>query len=162
MAEEKRLVTSGELQKREDTVVDLTNFKDRLEQLLDKKPGEVVIHIDDDEGEEGEGSDARELLKAQRTMRNEQDQHLDSLSQTISRQKNLGMMISEELDLQSDLLDDLDSDLDRTKGKMSKTMKTLDKVGKNAKSRKGVIVIVGLIVVIVLGVILGTVLHKVA
>jgi len=162
MAEEKRLVTSGELQKREDTLVDLTNFKDRLEQLLDKKPGEVVIHIDDDEGEEGEGSDARELLKAQRTMRNEQDQHLDSLSQTISRQKNLGMMISEELDLQSDLLDDLDSDLDRTKGKMSKTMKTLDKVGKNAKSRKGVIVIVGLIVVIVLGVILGTVLHKVA
>jgi len=160
MAEEKRLVTSGELQKREDTLVDLTNFKDRLEQLLDKKPGEVVIHIDDDEGEEGEGSDARELLKAQRTMRNEQDQHLDSLSQTISRQKNLGMMISEELDLQSDLLDDLDSDLDRTKGKMSKTMKTLDKVGKNAKSRKGVIVIVGLIVVIVLGVILGAVLHK--
>jgi t-SNARE complex subunit (syntaxin) len=150
-AEEKRLVTSGELQRREDTIVDLTNFKDRLEQLAEKRSGkanQTAIQVYGGGGDEEDDSGA--LLNMQKTLREEQDQHLESLSHVLSRQKQLGQMIGDELDLQSELLDDLDTDLDRTKGKMSRTMRTLDTVGKAAKSRKGTVAIVLLIVAIII------------
>jgi len=130
--------------------VDLTNFKDRLEQLADKGVGHATVHMsgargddDDDEAESGE------LLRLQRTLRDEQDQHLESLSQVLGRQKQLGQMIGDELDLQNELLEDLDTDVDRTRGRMGRTMNTLDKVSKEVKSRKGTIAVVTAVVVIV-------------
>jgi len=155
-------VTSGELQKREDTLVDLTNFKDRLEQLADKGfggPGHAVVHMTGaDDGEEAESG---ELLRLQRTLRDEQDQHLESLSQVLGRQKQLGQMIGDEMDLQNEMLEDLDSDVDRTRGRMGRTMKTLDKVSKGAKNRKGTIAIMTAVVVIVVLIIVVVVIKKV-
>lgn len=145
------MTTAGELQKREDTLVDLSNFRDRLEQLAEKGSGSsssnaftsINMGGDDHLGESGE------LMKVQRSMREEQDQHLESLSQVLARQKVLGEMIGDELELQSELLDDLDSGVDRTKSRLSKTNKTLDKVGKSAKSNKGTLIVGALILVIV-------------
>ena len=88
-------------------------------------------------------------MRLQRTLRDEQDQHLESLSQVLGRQKQLGQMIGDELDLQNELLEDLDTDVDRTRGRMGRTMNTLDKVSKEVKSRKGTIAVVTAVVVIV-------------
>ena len=142
-------MTSGELQKREDTLVDLTNFKDRLEQLADKGVGHATVHMSGARGDDDDEAESGELLRLQRTLRDEQDQHLESLSQVLGRQKQLGQMIGDELDLQNELLEDLDTDVDRTRGRMGRTMNTLDKVSKEVKSRKGTIAVVTAVVVIV-------------
>lgn len=61
-----------------------------------------------------------------------QDDQLDQLAQVLGRQKQIGLAITDELDLQNKMLEDLDADVDRTKAKLKKTGKTLVKVSANA------------------------------
>ena len=63
----------------------------------------------------------------------EQDQQLDRLSHSISRQHNLSVQINEELDVHHGLLQELDAEVDRTEGRLGRARRKLDQVAKGAK-----------------------------
>lgn len=64
----------------------------------------------------------------------EQDQHLDLLSHSINRQHHISLQINEELDVHSSLLQELDTQLDRTEGRLGRARKNLDKVARGVKN----------------------------
>ncbi|KAL0581467.1 hypothetical protein V5O48_000621 [Marasmius crinis-equi] len=74
------------------------------------------------------------MLQTQRQMMDEQDQHLDRLSNSIGRQHHLSLQINEELDVHTGLLEELDTELDRTEGRLSGARRRLDKVAKGARN----------------------------
>ncbi|KAI8611875.1 hypothetical protein BC830DRAFT_1171523 [Chytriomyces sp. MP71] len=73
------------------------------------------------------------LLKLQQQTISEQDQVLESLSTVIGRQKEIGLLMGQELDLQNQMLGDLAEDVDRVGGNMKHVTKKLDVVSGKAK-----------------------------
>jgi syntaxin 8 len=63
----------------------------------------------------------------------EQDEHLDRLSHSISRQHHISLQINDELDVHAGLLEELDTDLERTETMMTSARRRLDRVAKGAK-----------------------------
>ena len=64
----------------------------------------------------------------------EQDDHLEHLSQSISRQHHISLQINDELDTHTGLLEGLDHDLDRTQGRLGNARRRLDRVARGAKA----------------------------
>jgi len=64
----------------------------------------------------------------------EQDDHLDHLSQSISRQHHISLQINDELDTHTGLLEGLDHDLDRTQSRMGNARRRLERVARGAKA----------------------------
>ena len=64
----------------------------------------------------------------------EQDQYLDLLSHSINRQHHMSLQINEELDVHSNLLEELDTQLDHTEGRLGRARKSLDKVARGVKN----------------------------
>lgn len=64
----------------------------------------------------------------------EQDQHLDHLSHSINRQHHISLQINDELDVHHGLLQDLDTDIDRTQNRLGKARKKLDRVARGVKN----------------------------
>lgn len=74
-----------------------------------------------------------EMLQMQHQMMNDQDVHLDRLSQSINRQRDLSLQINDELDVHTGLLEELDHELDHTGSRLSGARRSLDRVAKGAK-----------------------------
>ena len=74
-----------------------------------------------------------EVLQMQQQMMNDQDVHLDLLSQSINRQRDLSLQINDELDVHTGLLEELDHELDHTGSRLSRARRGLDRVAKGAK-----------------------------
>lgn len=55
----------------------------------------------------------------------EQDAHLDRLSHSIGRQRDISLQINDELDVHTGLLEELDTDLDQTHNRLSGAAKRL-------------------------------------
>lgn len=75
-------------------------------------------------------------LRAEFRLLNEstdQDVHLDTLSRSITRQRDLSMQINDELDVHTGLLEELDLDLDNTGSRLSRAGQRLGRVAKRAK-----------------------------
>ncbi|KXN85651.1 Syntaxin-52 [Leucoagaricus sp. SymC.cos] len=94
------------------------------------------------------------IMLQQRMMMNEQDDHLDRLSQSISRQHHISLQINDELDVHSGLLEELDTDIDRTHSRLSSARRRLDRVAQGAKENSsavaiGVIIFILLILIII-------------
>ncbi|KAJ3055834.1 hypothetical protein HK097_009037 [Rhizophlyctis rosea] len=70
------------------------------------------------------------LVQLQRQQMEDQDSSLDALSSIIRRQKQIGMAIGNELDVQNHLLGELDEGVDRTKRNLANVGKKLDRVSK--------------------------------
>jgi len=105
-----------------------------------------------DDPEQGLGVETAEpatMLQNQRYMMDEQDQYLDLLSHSINRQHHMSLQINEELDDHSNLLEELDTQLDRTEGRLGRARKSLDKVAQGVKSN-GSVVAIGLLIFILL------------
>lgn len=68
------------------------------------------------------------VLQLQRQVMEEQDEDVMSLGKTVSRLKDMGIMINEELELQNEMLGILDSDVDRHQGKMDVAKKRIGKI----------------------------------
>lgn len=62
----------------------------------------------------------------------EQDQQLDRLSHSIGRQHHISVQINDELDVHTGLLEELDTDLDRTESRLTGARRRLDKVARGA------------------------------
>ena len=69
----------------------------------------------------------------QREIMDEQDVHLDELSRSITRQRDLSLQINDELDVHTGLLEGLDHDLDRTDTRLTHARRRLDRVARGAK-----------------------------
>ncbi|KAK7691456.1 hypothetical protein QCA50_004855 [Cerrena zonata] len=88
-----------------------------------------------------------ELLQTQRQIMDDQDLHLDNLSHSINRQRDLSLQINGELEEHAGLLESLDEELDRTSGRLSGARRRLDKVAKGAKEN-GSTVMIGVLIFI--------------
>lgn len=89
------------------------------------------------------------IMLQQRVMMNEQDEHLDRLSQSINRQHHISVQINDELDVHTGLLEELDTDIDRTHSRLGNARRRLDRVAQGAKENSSAVAI-GLIIFILL------------
>ena len=80
----------------------------------------------------------------------EQDDQLDRLGESISRQRELSMQMGDELEAQVELLDETDGLVDRHQTRLDRAQRQLGKVARAAGESKQVMAIVILIVVLVL------------
>ncbi|KAK6375113.1 hypothetical protein LTR64_003232 [Lithohypha guttulata] len=80
----------------------------------------------------------------------DQDDQLDRLGESIGRQRYLGMQISDELEGQIALLDEVDRGVDRHQSRLDGAKKKLNRVGEKAKANWGMTTIIVLIVILVL------------
>ena len=72
--------------------------------------------------------DNQGVLQLQKQMMAEQDEDVDVLAAAVRRQKELGIQIQEELEVQKDLLVLLDEDVSRVQGKMDVARKRVQKI----------------------------------
>ncbi|TPX46590.1 hypothetical protein SeLEV6574_g03156 [Synchytrium endobioticum] len=128
-AESKCAVPTSELKKWEQTILALSKQYDRLEflaktddrstdtraQLLSARqphssatPSSTILSspLTVDEGLPLGSLNNHEVLQLQERVIQEQDSHLDELAETIGRQRQIGLLISDELDLHADLLEE--------------------------------------------------------
>ncbi|KAI1798254.1 hypothetical protein LXA43DRAFT_979501 [Ganoderma leucocontextum] len=102
-------------------------------------------YTDDPEG----GYSHEEMLQQQQMLMDNQDVHLDELSRSITRQRDLSLQINDELDVHTGLLEGLDHDLDRTDSRLTGARRRLDRVAKGAKEN-GSTVMIGLLILVLL------------
>lgn len=63
----------------------------------------------------------------------DQDHNLDQLSDAIRRQRELGLMIGDELDTHAQLIDETEAMVDRTNARLQKARRKLNYVGRKVK-----------------------------
>jgi syntaxin 8 len=80
----------------------------------------------------------------------EQDEQLDTLGESIGRQRHLSIQIGDELESQGELLDDVDRGVDRHQTRLDGAKRRLKGVGERAKANWGMTTIIVLIVILVL------------
>ncbi|KAG8534171.1 uncharacterized protein KY384_001015 [Bacidia gigantensis] len=68
------------------------------------------------------------VLQLQQQLMKEQDEDVTILAQAVARQKELGVQIQEELEVQGSLLNMLDEDVDRVKGKVDVARKRVNDI----------------------------------
>ncbi|PLW34388.1 hypothetical protein PCANC_21708 [Puccinia coronata f. sp. avenae] len=71
-------------------------------------------------------SENEQVQRIQQVLLDDQDKTLDELSNAISRQRDLSLHISSELEVQENLLDELDQDLDFTSTRLTRANKRMD------------------------------------
>jgi len=89
----------------------------------------AAAKVDDDDTEDTN----EQLLDVQRRNMDLQDRHLDALSDVLSRQKRLAGSIGDELDLQSDMLEELDENVQHSHGLINRATKALVRVSEATK-----------------------------
>lgn len=67
-------------------------------------------------------------------MLKEQDQRLETLSHSINRQHHISLQIGDELEVHTGLLEELDTELDRTESRLGVARRRLDRVAQGAKN----------------------------
>lgn len=80
----------------------------------------------------------------------EQDEQLDRLGESIGRQRYLGMQISDELEGQVALLDEVDRGVGRQQNRLDGAKRRLNVVSRKARENWGLTTIIVLIVILVL------------
>jgi len=94
------------------------------------------------------------IMLQQRMMMDEQDDHLDRLSQSVNRQHHISLQINDEIDVHAGLLEELDTDVDRTHSRLGGARRRLDRFAQGAKENSsavaiGVIILILLILIII-------------
>lgn len=122
--------------------------------------GPLIYTMDDDENEDKfqdpltsaatKNMNEVQLLQMQDSILAQQDSALDSLSLVVGRHKEMGLMISDELELQADLLDRVEHGVDNTQMRLSGARRRLDEIGKKASGHWCSICTVILVLIIIL------------
>nr|XP_023647742.1 syntaxin-8 [Paramormyrops kingsleyae] len=102
-----------------------------------------------DEPEETRGLDFGEIKQQQQRVIEAQDAGLDALAVVITRQKQMGQEIGNELDEQNEIIDDLSHLVDKTDGKIRNESRRVKLVETKASSCGMLVVIVLLLIAIV-------------
>ncbi|KAG5461844.1 MAG: hypothetical protein BJ554DRAFT_5902 [Olpidium bornovanus] len=74
-----------------------------------------------------------QVVQLQQRMLTDQDRHLDLLSESLARQREMGIMVNQELDAHATLLEDIDQSVDRTDNRLGRARKRLGKVSRKAR-----------------------------
>ncbi|KAG6331618.1 hypothetical protein ID866_7472 [Astraeus odoratus] len=90
------------------------------------------------------------ILLQQRQMMEAQDAHLDQLSSSIGRQHHISLQINDELEVQTGLLDVLDTELDGTDARMRSARRRLERFARGARENGSTVTIVMLIIVLLI------------
>ncbi|KAI8981737.1 hypothetical protein BDF20DRAFT_817315 [Mycotypha africana] len=77
----------------------------------------------------------------------DQDHDLDQLSDAIRRQRELGLMIGDELETHAQLIDETEEMVDQTDERLRRARKKLDYVGRRVKNNKSVCIVIALIII---------------
>ncbi|XP_039418194.1 syntaxin-8 isoform X3 [Corvus cornix cornix] len=101
-----------------------------------------------EESEETRGLGFDELRQQQRRIIEEQDAGLDALSSIISRQKQMGQEIGNELDEQNEIIDDLTNLVENTDDRLRTQTRHVKMVDKKSTSCGMLVVIVLLLIAI--------------
>lgn len=80
----------------------------------------------------------------------EQDEQLDRLGVSISRQRELSMQIGDELDSHVDMLDEIDGVVDRHQSRLDRGQRMLGKIARGASENKQMTIIIVLIIILVI------------
>ncbi|KAI8090152.1 uncharacterized protein B0P05DRAFT_529570 [Gilbertella persicaria] len=88
-----------------------------------------------------------QILQLQQRIIDDQDQDLDHLSETIRRQRELGLLIGDELETHAQLIDETEDMVDRTDERLRQARKKLDYVNRKIKDNKSVCIVIALIIV---------------
>jgi len=86
------------------------------------------VNISQEVEESTQGLDNIQILQLQKDMLNGQDKTLEQFSVILNRQRRLGETINQELDLQNELLDDLDSNVNKVQQGLGQADKRMKKV----------------------------------
>ncbi|KAH8110950.1 hypothetical protein DFH11DRAFT_729191 [Phellopilus nigrolimitatus] len=95
-------------------------------------------------------ADSTTMLQQQRLLMDEQDAHLDHLSHSVGRQRDISLQINDELGVHTGLLDDLDHGLDNTHNRLRGARKKLEKFGRGVKGNLSTYVIAALIFILLI------------
>ena len=68
------------------------------------------------------------VLQLQKQRMEEQDLDVEELRKIVARQKELGVQINEELEIQNEMLKMVDEDVDRVQGKITIAKKRIGKI----------------------------------
>ncbi|KAF9028918.1 hypothetical protein BDZ89DRAFT_1112858 [Hymenopellis radicata] len=95
-----------------------------------------------------------ELFEEQQQIMQEQDTHLDTLAQSISRQHHISTQINGELEEHVGLLEALEEDVDNTHNRMATARRRLDRVVKGVGGNVstvtiGVLILILLVLIVV-------------
>jgi len=90
------------------------------------------------------------IMLQQRMMMDDQDEHLDRLSQSVSRQHHISLQINDELDVHTGLLEELDTDIDQTHSRLGSARRRLDRVAQGAKENSSAVAIGAIILILLI------------
>ncbi|OAD72295.1 hypothetical protein PHYBLDRAFT_113625 [Phycomyces blakesleeanus NRRL 1555(-)] len=143
------LMSDGELRRRQDMLSTLKDERDTLMRLVNtgRQEQELLYNKPTSqsptaalqqqkqqqqqrakETEWTRGLDNGGLLTQQQQLMEDQDQQVEQFSSILSRQRQLGIAIGDELETQSQILDELDGDVGRTQTKLKFASKKLGKI----------------------------------
>lgn len=158
-------ITEKERNRRKDMMFNLSTRKDQLADLMSKPLDQVTVSgagntaspaggrrawgAQPKETETTKDMDNAQLLQYQKDQMSDQDQTLDILSQSVSKQKEIAVTINTELDVHNRLLDDLDSKVGKTQAGIERENRHIKKVSESAKVGCMWVIIVVLIIIII-------------
>jgi len=122
----------------------------QLHEMMSGSDPIVTPYRDDPLDSSSPPLDPADELLVQRQMMDEQDTHLDTLSRSIQRQRELSENIGDELDVHSGLLEDVEAGVDRTALRLGGARKRLDHLARGAKDNCSALTIGTLIIVLLI------------
>ncbi|KAG0226739.1 hypothetical protein BGW41_004092 [Actinomortierella wolfii] len=149
--EEEGTLSSKELQEREDTLIELQKQVEKLEALIQdqddtnardillgktqttvKRTSSRTVRFSDTVVET-DNLDNTQVLQLQQRIVEDQDSHLDRLSESLGRQREVGLMIGDELDTHIDMLGETEQLVDSTAQRLSRATKRITTVVRKTK-----------------------------
>ncbi|KAL5521073.1 hypothetical protein ACEPAG_8995 [Sanghuangporus baumii] len=91
-----------------------------------------------------------EVLEQQRLLMEEQDEHLDHLSRSVGRQRDISLQINDELNVHNGLLSELEEEVDETHGRLGNARRRLERFGRGVKGNLSTYMIAALIFVLLI------------
>ncbi|THH07009.1 hypothetical protein EW145_g3684 [Phellinidium pouzarii] len=91
-----------------------------------------------------------EVLQQQRLLMDEQDAHLDHLSLSVGRQRDISLQINDELEVHTGLLDEFDHGLDNTHNRLGGARRRLESFGRGVKGNLSTYIIAALILILLI------------
>ncbi|KAF9978175.1 hypothetical protein BGZ73_003556 [Actinomortierella ambigua] len=167
-SEEEGALSSKELKEREDTLISLQQQVEKLEALFQDQDNSNAREIlmgrtqttvtrtstrtvrFSDTVVETDDLDNTQMLQLQQRIVEDQDAHLDRLSESLGRQQEVGLMIGEELDSHVVLLDESEHLVDRTAQRLGHAGKRLANVVRKTKGCGSWLIILALVIILVI------------
>ena len=126
-------------------------------QLFDESSRKNKLYNDGTEDDEpiiSSNASVEQLRSEQKQIIKEQDNSLDNLSKTISRQKEIAIRIGGEVERQNEILDDIGDMMESTNTRMGQTTRGVEEVSRKDSTWTYWLIIISLFVAIIVVIIL--------